>query len=230
MENLLRKYLEEKFEEQNRVKPLGKYPFITLSREFGCPSKLIAKSLAEALNKRNPPDRKKPSWRFINKEILMDSAKELDLDPSKLKYVFAAERKNAIDDIFASFSDQYKSDLKIKKTIREIIRSFALGGNVIIVGRGGVAITQEFNNGIHIRLQAPLEWRVQGICYRRALSEKEAHKLATDTDRKRTGLIEIFLGRKFDDSLFDLVFNCQTFEPDEIVSGIIHMMEIKELI
>lgn len=232
MENLLRKYLEEKFEDSDADQSFGKLPVITISREFGCPSKLIAKLLAEELNnlsKQKILKTKEPAWRYINKEVVIESAHELDIAPSRIRYLFNAEKKSAMDDVFASFSDQYKSDRKIKKTTRDVVKSFARAGNIILVGRGGVAITQGYPKALHVRLQAPLDWRIQGLSHRQGISEEEAKKTTIETDRKRTALIEIFLGRKYDLSLFDLVFNCQTFEPREIVSGIIHMMKVRGL-
>jgi cytidylate kinase len=230
MENLLRKYMEERFLEQTSSPSKGNRPFITISREFGCPSKLIAQLLAETLNEQNYSKKKDTSWRFVNKEVVIEAAHELDLSPEKIQYLFNAEKKGAMDDIFSSFSDHYKSDRTIKKTIQEVVKSFIQKGNIILVGRGGVAITQNYSNALHIRLQAPLAWRVQGVCYRRGISESEAIDLIRETDKKRHALIEIFLGKPFDLSLFDLVYNCQTFEPDEIVRGIIRMMEVKNLI
>jgi cytidylate kinase len=230
MENLLRKYMEERFADSETTEPSGRLPFVTISREFGCPSKLIAKLLAESLNE-NPSPRKKPlPWRYINKEIVMDSAHDLDIDPSRVQHLFDAEQHHALDDIFASFSEHYRSDRKIIKTIRDVVKSFVHKGNIILVGRGGAAITQGYHNVLHVRLQAPLEWRIKEICALRGVSAEDAHRLAIETDKKRTALMEIFLGKKFDLSMFDLVFNCQTFDPECVVGGIIRMMEIKNMI
>jgi cytidylate kinase len=230
MENLLRKYMEERFAEPALPLHPGTLPFVTISREFGCPSKFIAQLLAERLNEFSSPLKKGPPWRFINKEIIMEAAHELDLNPSKIQYLFHAEKKGALGDIFASFSDSYKSDRIIKKTIQEVVKSFYRKGNTILVGRGGVAITHDFSNTLHIRLQAPLEWRIRGLCERHGFSEDEAYRLAADTDKRRIALIEIFLGKKFSQELFDLNFNCQTFDCENIVTGIITMMESKNMI
>jgi cytidylate kinase len=230
MENLLRKYMEERFAEPASQPHPGTLPFITISREFGCPSKFIAKLLTERLNEYTSPLKTGPPWRFLNKEIIMEAAHELDLNPSKIQYLFHAEKKGALGDIFASFSDSYKSDRTIKKTIQEVVKSFCRKGNIILVGRGGVAITHNYSNTLHIRLQAPQEWKIRGICERDGISEDEARKLITETDKRRTTLIEMFLGEKFSTELFDLIFNCQTFDCENIVAGIIRMMETKNMI
>ena len=230
MENLLRKYMEERFTESGTDRPSGRLPFVTISREFGCPSKLIAKLLSESLNEIPAVKKKNQPWRFINKEIIVESAKELDISPVKIRSLFDSEKRNALDDIFASFSEQYKSDKQKIKTIRDIVKSFANKGNIILVGRGGAAITNGYHDVLHIRLQAPMEWRVRELVALRGISADEASRQAIEMDKKRTALLELFLGKKFDLSLFDLVFNCQTFDPDSVVAGIIRMMEMKNMI
>jgi cytidylate kinase len=101
---------------------------------------------------------------------------------------------------------------------------------MVLVGRGSVAILQGCPNSLHIRLQAPLEWRVQGICNSRGINETDALKLSNETDQKRKAIIELLLGRKFDQNLFDVVFNCKTFPKEEIVNSIMRIMEVRKLI
>jgi cytidylate kinase len=230
MENLLRKYLEEKFNEQPHGEGAGLLPLVTISREFGCPSKLIARLLADTLNEYTKPKIKGTEWRFINKEVITEAAQELHLDPSRIQHLFNAERKGLLSDIFDSFSDHYNSALKIKKTIQGVVKTIAQKGNIILVGRAGVAITHDQRNALHIRLLAPLEWRASGVSYRRGITESEAIHLAIENDKRRIALIEMFLGRHFSLDLFDLVFNCRKFSPEEIVSGIIRMMEVRKMI
>ena len=92
MENLLRHYLEEAFlksEIPGRSKPL---PFVTISREYGCPSKMIGVKLTDALNRRKKPD--DPNrWKFINKEVLETAARELNLPAVQVASLLSAEQK-----------------------------------------------------------------------------------------------------------------------------------------
>ena len=229
MENLLLKYMEKGFLERELLSEQAVRPFITLSREFGCPSKLIAQQLADALNHR-PRHKNTPLWRFVNKEVVIEAARELELEPDKIKYLFDAEIRGTLDDILASFSSNYRSSTRVRRITREVIGSIARKGHVILVGRGGVAITQGYPSSLHVRLQAPLDWRIREVSRRRGISEAEALHLAVETDRKRKELIEIFQGKKFENTLFDLIFNCKSLSTQEIIEGIIHMMEKKKMI
>ena len=229
MDNLLLKYMETRFQEPLKTKDAKQYPFITISREFGCPSKLIASLLTDELNSRREKN-EGPKWQYINKEVVAEAAKELDLEPDKIQHLFHADQIGILDDILASFSQNYKSTHQIKKTIRDVIQAFSERGNVILVGRGGVAITRGKPNSLHVRLQGPFDWRVDCICKHEELSKHEAVSLVLDIDKKRAALIELFLGRKPDPTIYDLIFNCKTLSKEEIVQTIIKVMEVRKLI
>lgn len=229
MDNLLLKYMESRFQESSYPESRKPNPFVTLSREFGCPSKLIAKMLAQELN-RKAVSEKERQWQYINKEIVEQAARELELEPFKIEHLFKMDQLGIMDDLLSSFSSNYKSSQKIRKTIRDVIQSFSQRGYVILVGRGSVAITHNRPNSLHIRLQAPFDWRVQCISERQGIPVSEAMNVTLETDKKRTALIESFLGHKLEPALFDVVFNCKTISNEDVVSSIIKMMEIRKMI
>lgn len=229
MNNLLMKYMESRFQEQFNTEPNKPQPFVTISREFGCPSKLIARMLAEELN-RKVGNAKGRLWQYINKEIVEQAARELELEPVKIEHLFRMDQTGILDDLLSSFSSNYKSTQKIRKTIRDVIQTFTKKGHVILVGRGSVAITHNRPNSLHIRLQAPLDWRVRCISKHNGIPISEALHLAVETDKKRTALIESFLGYKLEPALFDAIFNCKTLSNPDIVSTILKMMESLKMI
>lgn len=204
-------------------------PFITISRQYGCPSREIAAELQSRLNKITGLKKK---WNVISKEIIMNSAQELELHPDKIKYIFEAEKKTAIDEVLAAMSTRYyKSDRRIRKTIREVIENVASMGYSIIIGRGGVAITNDFPNSLHIKLFAPQNWRLKGIIKRHDFrSEKEAYNHMRYVDKKRIDLINHFSGGEFDFNKFDLQINCEKFSPAEIGELIVSTMQTKKMI
>jgi hypothetical protein len=160
MENILLKYMVERFNESDyeRHKIVADLPFVTISREYGCPSKDIAALLVLKMNILPGNKDKEHSWRMINKEILEDTSKELKINTKRIQKFYNLENKSTIDEILNSLSEKYyQSENKIKKTLTQIIRDFAKQGNVVLVGRGGVGVTGDLMNGIHIRLTAPIE-------------------------------------------------------------------------
>ncbi|MCB0805121.1 MAG: cytidylate kinase-like family protein [Bacteroidales bacterium] len=193
-------------------------PFISISRDFGCMANNIASRLAKELTKRNKENGSRKEWKWINKSILEESARALELHPSKIEYVFQSQRKTTIDEIVSALSTRYyKSDKKIRKTITGVIRAIAGTGNVIIVGRGGVAFGKDNPDSIHIKLTAPVEWRVDRISQNYNKSRPEALNYLFEIDRERKHLIDSFMGYETDITIFDLVLNRATLSEDEIV-------------
>ncbi len=74
----LSRYAHDRHKEKERGKA-SPGPVITLSREFGCPAKILASEFVETLNKRIT----KNKWGWVSKEILEKAAKELDVKPSE---------------------------------------------------------------------------------------------------------------------------------------------------
>jgi cytidylate kinase len=229
MENIFKSYLEQRYREQEFSQPKGFEPIVTLSREFGCPSKLIAIKLADTLNKRQQIN-KTTSWEYINKEVLEEAARKLDINQVFMNSALNSGDIGLMKDVLRSFSPTYVNNFTIKKTLYDVIRTFALKGYRIIVGRGGVAILQGRPQTLHVRLQAPVEWRVKEVSSSKGINEQSAIKMITETDKNRTALIELLLGRKFDHHLFDVSFNCSALSMEEVVRSIISIMEIRKMI
>jgi cytidylate kinase len=227
----LLKYMADKLtEDSGGFEKAG--PVITISRLSGCPAKTVAKLLTEELTSKNlAQNRKDKVWRYITKEIMFESARELEVDPKQIKYVFDYEQKSMIDNILAAHSSKYyKSDQKIRNTVAKVIRNIACEGNVVIVGRGGVAITRDMSRSLHINLEAPLEWRVLRNAEKQCISHEEAEKLTLDVDKKRKQFREYFEGKNTDYTWFDLTFNCMTMSVEEIVKIILRTVEVRKLI
>ena len=227
----LHKYLSDRLQEEcAKVHPPG--PVITISRLYGCPAKRIARLLTEQLTEKMViKGYRKIQWKMITKEIMSESARELEVDPARIKYVFDYEQKGIIDDILSSHLNKYyKSDRKIRNTIGKVIRNIACEGHAVIVGRGGVAITRDVAKSLHINLEAPLEWRVLRTSEKHCLSLEEAEKYTLDIDRKRKQFRDYFEGKNTDYTSFDLTFNCMTMSAEEIVHIIMKTIEIRKLI
>jgi cytidylate kinase len=226
----LSKYLKDRIHEESRNEN-AQGPVITISRQTGCPAKSVAKKLVEKLTEKMDARGHKIQWRMVTKEIMGEAAKALELDPMQIKYIFDCEEKGVIDKILSSHLHKYyQSDQKIRNTIAKVIRNIAYEGHVVIVGRGGVAITHAIPKSLHINLEAPEDWRIVNIANKHNISLAEAKKYILDVDKKRKQFRESFEGKNNDYTWFDLTFNCMTLSEDEIVSIITRTAEIRKLI
>jgi cytidylate kinase len=226
----LSKYLENWYKE-DPAKNIFPGPVLTLSREVGCPAKKIAADLSEKLNKLKKVHAKDHPWRWIDKEIMMESAKELKVHSSQIQHVFDYKSRGILEDLLmAQSKDYYKSDMKIRTTIAKVIRKFANEGNAIIVGRGGVAITRDIPLSLHIYLEAPLEWRALRVAEKHNWSIDQARSYAQNIDKKRTSFRDFFQGKGNDYTRFDIKLNCMTLDLDHIIEIIIGAMRTRSML
>ena len=226
----LSKYLNDWYKE-DPVRHIYPGPVVTISRELGCPCKKVACELANGLNKIKTSKAKAHPWRWISKEIIMESAKELEVDCSQIEHIFNYKPRGVLEDLLLSQSkDYYKSDMKIRTAIAKVIRNFANEGNAIIVGRGGVAITRDIPKSLHIYLEAPLEWRTLRTAEKHNLSIDQARQYAQTIDKKRGQFRDFFQGRGNDYTRFDIKFNCMTLDISEIVNTIIGALKARAMV
>ena len=230
MANVLLKYLEDRYKyhitEEESESP---GPVITISRDFGCPANLCANDLAELLSKKG--DKDEEPWKVISKEILEQASKELGLTPEKIEFVFNFEKRSMVDEVLEALSAKYyKSERKIRNTIKDVIRAMGEKGRVIIVGRAGSAILKDIPNSLHVKLIAPLDFRVNGVSRRHQISHSEAKKLTLDMDKKRTLLRNEFAGKKVSTEDYDIILNCKSLKSDELVEIVAPAAEVKGLI
>ena len=229
MDNLLLKYMNERArpEIKKDIQPPG--PVITISRECGCSGRLFAEKLIERINlKISNPSQK---WKWVNKEILSLASKELKINPDKIKNLLDAADKNFLDEIVSSFTVKYYApDAKIKRAIKEVVRHLATQGNVVIIGRGSEALTQDIQRSLHVKLYAPLNWKVDVISSRDNISKEAAKKIVIETDKRRLKFVEGYLTKDSNKVIYDIDFNCAKFSIEEMIELILKVAEMKSLL
>jgi len=229
MDNLLLKYMNERArpEIKKAIEPPG--PVITISRECGCSGRLFAEKLIERINlKISNPSQK---WKWVNKEILSLASKELKINPDKIKNLLDAADKNFLDEIVSSFTVKYYApDAKIKRAIKEVVRHLATQGNVVIIGRGSEALTQDIQRSLHVKLYAPLNWKVDVISSRDNISKEAAKKIVIETDKRRLKFVEGYLTKDPNKVIYDIDFNCAKFSIEEMIELILKVAEMKSLL
>jgi len=226
----LSKYLNDWYKE-DPARNIYPGPVVTISREVGCPAKKLAARLTERLNTLKSSKAKEHPWRWISKEILHESARELEVDSSQIQHIFDYKSRRVLEDLLlAQSKSYYKSDLKIRTTIAKVIRKFANEGNAIIVGRGGVAITRDIPKSLHIYLEAPMEWRALRVAEKHNFTIEQARHYAQSIDKKRTHFRDLFQGKGTDYTRFDLKLNCMTLEIQEMLDIIVGALKTRSMI
>ncbi len=164
------------------------YPFITISRQFGCEGAELGRVLVELLNERCRPS---IPWVAYDRELLDAVARELHLSRAVLESL-DGQRRNEMSELFDAILNRKLDEAVIYRKLAEIVRSIALHGHAVLVGRGTALTTQDLRNGLHIRLVAPLEWRAHKLAETRSLPYAEARKLAVQGEEQRQRFISTF--------------------------------------
>jgi cytidylate kinase len=231
MENLLIKYFEARIKNESDNREPG--PVITISREYGCPAKILAEILVDKLRVLDPETQSHPCrWRWISRELLEEAAADLKVDPKHINHIFDYQERSIIDDILAATKrdGSYKSDHAIKKSVGKVVSSMGMRGHVVIVGRAGVALTRDIKKSLHIRLMAPLEWRIKSIMEMQTVTKEKSLEMITAKDSNRKRFLEYYLGQKFQLQIFDIVYNCESMSLGDIADSVVLAAGQKKLI
>ena len=218
------------FDTRYRAEMLGRPvdstgPVITISRLTGCDGREVAAELVAQMNLRYNTNR----WKWVDKDIIYHAAHELRTDTNRVETYYQGLGMTDISQMIMAFSGTFVTDSSVKKAIKEVVLSIARDGYVVIIGRGGVAITRDMANALHVRLVAPVYWRVQNVMKKKGMVIEKAEQYTLQTDEKRHRLIVDFLDKKTQciDYLFDVTLNRSSFTLEQISTLILTMYETK---
>ena len=175
-----------------KMRPLGKqstletYPFVSISREFGCEALPLAQRLMEILNERCRPS---IPWVAYDRELLENVPEELRRD---ILDSLDTRQRDGMTELFENVINSKVEHALVVRKLAEVIRTLALHGHAILVGRGSSLATQDLKNGLHVRLVAPRAWRVAKIAADRDIPYREAEKIVDDGEKQRNTYIETY--------------------------------------
>jgi cytidylate kinase len=154
--------------------PVGPQPFLTISRQPGAGAWLLAKHLVDALNQALPAEQ---AWTCWERELVEKVAADLHLSATLIDRL-EDESHSWFSELLGSlsFSDEvsHADEAKVYARVARTIRALAQTGRVVIVGRGGVFVTRKMPGGIHIRLVAPFDKRVEFMVQEYHLTHDQA--------------------------------------------------------
>lgn len=234
MKNILSNYFGVQAQGKKQNKSTSG-PVITISRECGCSAKRIATKLSKILTGYSYISDTKTNveWKWVSKEIIEQAAVELELEPGKVKNVFLGEAKTSLHEVTTAFSTEKMydaDDQMVIDAVKNIVFRIAEEGHYIIVGRAASVIARDIPGNINIKLQAPLEWRVNRIMQISNMTYADAQAYVLEIDRQRELFVEHIAGRKLNNGDFDMIFNYASMLDDHIVDAIISVLKNKKMI
>lgn len=216
IENRLRAWYEMARRQPKEKKSLK--PCITISREFGCQAYPLAETLHKRLSDLADSEEK---WIMLDRLLLEKIAEESGYAKSELEYI--THVNPTFQSMITTFMGQEHAEpFTVFFYIRKMVRYFAKAGNSIIVGRGGVCLTQDLPNVFHVRLVASLSFKVGIIMKNLNLTEQEARKHIKPRQFERDEFTRHFTKMDLSNPhLYHLLINNEKFTIGQIADIII---------
>lgn len=204
---------------------------ITLSRQLESGGDEIARLVCEKL-----------SYQYFDKNMMVQVGQEIGLAASVIQSAvdFKPAAKSLLERWFGSAQrltggdpsswtftarEEALQDLTIAN-LMDIINAGYKKGNVVIVGRGGMAALQDKPDVLHVRIQAPLALRVKRLKEHEGLTQDEAQKRIRERDLSDADWIKRYFGLdSHEPSLFDLIISTAKYTPEQATNLIIKALE-----
>lgn len=210
-------------------------PVVTISRQSGCSAQRIAIKLSKILTGYSymSDTKTEAEWRWVDKDIFEHVTRDIIDEVEAGEYDDKDEAIEMLSQVANAFSNETIYDIAEKKlieTFEGVICRLACRGRVIIVGRSAGVVLSDIPNKLNIRLEAPMEWRINRIMQLKDFSQAEAVKYVNEMDLKRDTFIEKVIGRKANNDDFDVIFNYASMQDDEIIDAIVNILKNKKII
>jgi cytidylate kinase len=220
---IIKQYLSKRRQSED---DLGRFPFVTISRQPGCMSKGIAEEVVRQIGGKLDAE-SASGWEVFDQELCNFLADEPKLAASLNSLIteeYRSEMHELVQDMIRGTSRQFAA---YKKTFT-IIRALALLGRVIIIGRGGVHVTQDLPMGIHVRLVGQEEIRAKRFADTAKISPQAALEKLREMEKARSRMVREFFDRDISDPLsYDAVFNIDRIPTQQIAAQIVGLIKAR---
>ncbi|MCC9643229.1 cytidylate kinase-like family protein [Rhodopirellula sp. JC740] len=179
-------------------------PYLTVSRETGAGGSELAKQVAEQLG-----------WDLLDQEIV-DYMEQHYGTPRCLIQRVDEKHESWLSELLTSrIGGLGFSESTYTHRVAKLVLLAASHGEVVIVGRGAKYLLPR-ENGLSIRVVAPMEARIERVMRERSLNHKQAQQHILQADRqRRTYIREHFYQDETDPHQYDIVLNMGIVSMDQ---------------
>lgn len=190
--------------------PSMQKPVISVSRQRGCRGSEFAKLLANDVH-----------YGCFDRTILDYIARHLGPRCEVVESLDPANRAELNRWIQETFQTRPTDPNDYFYALSETIKAISLQGGVVLLGRGANFILRQ-TPAFHIRLVAPIEWRVKTLQDFEGKSETDARNEIQRADRERAEFVMQHFNQSIDDPLmYDMVLNMKTHTLDGAIKTVI---------
>jgi len=148
---------------------------ITISREYYALRSSAAQQIADELG-----------YRLVTKDTLEKVLRQYGL--VQLQELYDAPN------FWASVEP---SNLELIALLNKTIQGFARHDNMLILGRGGYLVLQDYANVLNIRVKAPFDVRVKTMMAHEGIEKVKAEEAVTKNDEARANFVKDFYDQDF---------------------------------
>ncbi|GAB4316156.1 MAG: cytidylate kinase-like family protein [Candidatus Sumerlaeia bacterium] len=202
------------------TRPLApRRPVVTISREFGAGGRQVAEALASRMG-----------LILFDRELIDCVAEQAGISARIVSSLDETSRSDMETWVEGILKARIFDRTEYVHCLLKVMKSLAMRGGCIILGRGANFILQNEPAAYHFRLVAPLDVRVARIAARDGLSHDEALKLVNRVGRERRKFLkDTFPRHNVDDLLsYHMVFNSGRVGIEAIVEIICRFVENAE--
>ena len=200
---------------------------ITIARGYGSGGKEIAQKLSDRLG---------IPW--YERQILTMASEESGIAEGLFPESDEKLVGHKFSMLLGSMPNKYVVDPNSPKFVKsdnlfhiqsELIKSLARTESCIIVGKAANMVLKDFDNVISVYIEAPRKACVESITRKLGISEKEAHKLISETDKYRYDYYKYYThGKDWRDPVaYDMTINSDRVGRDKAVDLICQYRKIK---
>jgi cytidylate kinase-like protein len=201
--------------------PGGLFRFITISRQLGSYGTLIAEDLATQLD-----------WHMFDREIVDHIARDQKVRQSLVEQL-DERAQDLLHDTVRRFLTMVEGNSfgleEYRVGLLKTMAYLAAKGNAILVGRGANFALREEKHGLHIRIVASRDVRVDRMSRLLQVNPQEARKRVMEADRERASFVRSHYRQDIGDGRFyDLVFNTDSLAIEAVVNAILAVVRSTE--
>ena len=198
----------KKFKQAGTPHAVETFPFITISRRYGCEGAALAHRLVEILNERC---RDSIPWVCYDHELLEKIANDARLYGEVVESLESARRQKMAK-VLDAILDRMATDAAAMRKEAEVVRALALHGRAVLLGRGSYLVTQDLKTGLHVRLIAPVDWRVIKVTATRGATAAQAVEIVMEGEDRRDSYMREHFAQHGDEAINpDLVIDNSRF-------------------
>jgi cytidylate kinase len=215
-----------------RDTPYGHEPrvFVTVSRQCGTNGAEFAHALAERMN-RDLLQGDHP-WTAWDHELVERVSSEEHLSRQIVAQIEDRPQtwfEEALNSFSTSGDAECAAELRVYKRIAATLRALAEAGHAVLVGQGGRWVTQKLAAAVHVRLVAPVAYRIETTAKQYKLTIGEATMRVEETDRNRSKFFARYWpGKTLAPELFAITLNAAELTVDEMVESLVPLIHARE--